>query len=119
MVLLSLRAGQVIPEHTTKEMLNVYAISGHITFFADHRACDLWAGEVLWLESCVPDRLEAHEGSALLVLAADDTGSPGDERKEEGPEIFRIRVRREACPTARESSASDRPGTLLQGNCRG
>jgi hypothetical protein len=31
LVLLNLRRGQGIPEHATKEMVTVYAITGHIT----------------------------------------------------------------------------------------
>jgi uncharacterized protein (DUF2249 family)/mannose-6-phosphate isomerase-like protein (cupin superfamily) len=73
MVLLNMRSGQKIPEHATKEMVTVYAISGHITFYAANLGCDLRAGEVICIDAEVPHRLEAHEDSALLVIAAGNT----------------------------------------------
>lgn len=70
LVLLNMRSGQGIPEHATKEMVTVYAISGHITFYEDQVPFDLQAGEVLCIDGGVPHKLEAHEDSSLLVLAA-------------------------------------------------
>ena len=70
MLLMSMRSGQKIPEHATKEMVTVYAVSGHITFYAGTQGCDLRAGEVIYLDADVLHRLEAHEDSALLVIAA-------------------------------------------------
>lgn len=70
LVLLNLRRGQGIPEHATKEMVTVYAISGHITFYEAQAPFELCAGEVLFIEGGVPHRLEAHEDSTLLVVAA-------------------------------------------------
>ena len=70
MVLLNLRSGQNIPEHSTRERISVYAISGHITFYEDQTAVDLRTGEVLWIGGNVPHRLEAHEDSSLLVFRA-------------------------------------------------
>ena len=73
MVLLSMRAGQLIPEHASKGMVTVQAILGHITLFAGSFPNELYAGEVICLESGVPHRIEAIEDSALLVLS---TGGP-------------------------------------------
>jgi uncharacterized protein (DUF2249 family)/mannose-6-phosphate isomerase-like protein (cupin superfamily) len=76
MVLMNMRSGQKIPEHATKEMVTVYAVSGHITFYAGDHDCDLRAGEVVCLDAEVSHRLEAHEDSALLVIAAGNTRVP-------------------------------------------
>lgn len=70
LVLLSLRRGQGIPEHATKEMVTVYAISGHITFYETQTPFELRAGEVLFIEGGMAHALEAHEDSTLLVVAA-------------------------------------------------
>lgn len=70
LVLLNLRRGQGIPEHATKEMVTVYAISGHVTFYEDKSPAELRAGEVLFIDGGVPHALEAHEDSTLLVVAA-------------------------------------------------
>lgn len=70
LVLLNLRRGQSIPEHATKEMVTVYAIAGHITFYEAQSPFELRAGEVLFIEGGVPHALEAHEDSTLLVVAA-------------------------------------------------
>ncbi len=70
LVLLNLRKGQTIPEHATREMVTVYAIDGHITFYEDKSPYELRRGEVLWIEGGVPHALEAHEDSTVLVVAA-------------------------------------------------
>ena len=54
MVLLRMRAGQLIPEHASKGMVTVQAILGHITLFAGSFPNELYAGEVICLESGVP-----------------------------------------------------------------
>ncbi|MGA7317406.1 MAG: DUF2249 domain-containing protein [Silvibacterium sp.] len=74
MVLLSMRAGQCIPEHATQGIVTVHAILGHITFYTPSLPCELYAGEVVCIEGGIPHRIEAHEDSSLLVLA---TGGPG------------------------------------------
>lgn len=73
LVLLNLRAGQSVPEHANRETVTVYAISGHITFYADGVPSSLWAGEVLCIDGGVPHMIEASEDSSLLVLAAGNT----------------------------------------------
>jgi uncharacterized protein (DUF2249 family)/quercetin dioxygenase-like cupin family protein len=75
MVLLSMRAGQFIPEHSSKGMVTVHAILGHITLFAGSFPNELYAGEVVCIESGVPHRVEAIEDSALLVLSTGGTDS--------------------------------------------
>lgn len=70
LVILNLRRGQSVPEHATQEMVTVYAISGHITFYEGPSPFELHAGAVLILDGGVPHKLEAHEDSILLVVAA-------------------------------------------------
>jgi len=73
LVLLNLRRGQSIPEHATKEIVTVYAISGHIRFYEAQSPFELRAGQVLFIEGGVPHALEAYEDSTLLVVAAGST----------------------------------------------
>lgn len=75
LVLLNLRAGQSVPEHANREIVTVYAINGHITFYADRVPSRLRAGEVLCIDGGVPHMLEAIEDSSLLVLAAGNTST--------------------------------------------
>lgn len=70
LVVLILRGGQSVPEHTTEEIVTVYAISGHITFYEGSSPFELRGGEVLSIDGGVPHRIEAREDSALLVVAA-------------------------------------------------
>ena len=70
LVLLNLRRGQSVPEHATKDMVTVYAISGHITFSEAGSPFELRSGEVLFIEGGIPHSLQAHEDSTLLVVAA-------------------------------------------------
>jgi uncharacterized protein (DUF2249 family) len=79
LVLLNIRSGQSIPEHATKEIVTIYAITGRVTFYADQIPSELHAGEVLFIEPGVPHRLTAHEDSALLVIAAGNAVSSTDE----------------------------------------
>lgn len=69
MILLSLRAGQSLPEHTNPGIVTVSCVRGHITFYEGTAACELRVGDVVTIEAGAPHRLEAHEDSALLVLA--------------------------------------------------
>lgn len=75
MVLLSMRARQRIPEHASQGMATVYAILGHITVYAGSFPDELYAGEVICIESGVPHRIEAIEDSALLVLSTGGSDS--------------------------------------------
>jgi uncharacterized protein (DUF2249 family) len=75
LVLLNLRSGQSVPEHATKEMVTVYAIRGHITFYEDKSPFELRTGQVLFIDGGVPHALKAHEDSTLLVVAAGSSPS--------------------------------------------
>lgn len=81
LLLLNLRAGQSVPEHATREMVTVYALSGHITFQENKSPYELRAGQVLWIEGGVPHALRAHEDSTLLVVAA------GSDPSQTAPEL--------------------------------
>jgi quercetin dioxygenase-like cupin family protein len=68
MVLLSLRARQIIQEHASRGIATLYVILGHITLFAGPFPDELYAGQVTCIGSGVRHRIEAFEDSALLVL---------------------------------------------------
>ena len=74
MVLLSMRAGQRIPEHASRGMATVQTILGHVTLYAGPFPEELYAGEVVCIESGVAHRIEAQEDSALLVLSTGGAG---------------------------------------------
>jgi len=74
MVLLGLRVGQSLPEHTNPGIVTVSCVRGHITFYEGTASCELRAGDVVSIEAGAPHRLEAHEDSALLVLATGKAG---------------------------------------------
>lgn len=82
MVLLCLRADQSVPEHSTPGKVTVYVVRGHVTFYEGNVPCDLRTAEAVTVEPGALHRVEAHEDSALLVLA---TGAPAatQERIEE------------------------------------
>jgi uncharacterized protein (DUF2249 family) len=75
MVLLSLRAGQSVPEHRNQGKVIVHVVRGHITFYGGTSSCELHAGEVVYLESGAPHRIEAHEDSVLFVVATGKAAS--------------------------------------------
>src|ERR1043166_6194704 len=67
MVLLCLRAGQNVPEHSTNGPVNVQAISGHVTFYDGPEPCEMSEGMLVRVEANHPHRVVAHQDSALLV----------------------------------------------------
>jgi len=69
MVLISMLAGQLIPEHSVPSRVTVYAIRGHVSFFEGEIPCELRAGEVVSIVAGARHRVHAHEDSVLLVLA--------------------------------------------------
>lgn len=85
LVLLNLRKGQSVPEHANKDIVTVYAVKGHITFYDGSTPVDLHAGEVVQIEANVPHHIESHEDSSLLVVAAGS--APAAEKKESEPVI--------------------------------
>src|SRR5665213_2595664 len=85
MVLLNLRKGQSVPEHSNQAVVTVYALVGHITFYEGSESCELRAGEVVRIDAGLPHHLEAHVDSALYVLAAGKTKASEQPPKE--PEL--------------------------------
>lgn len=83
MVLLSMRAGQSIPEHGTPGRVTVYSMRGHITFYEGETSCELRPGEVVSVAAGSKHRVVAHEDSVLLVLATGGAGDPGVDLSEE------------------------------------
>ncbi len=79
LVLLNLRAGQSVPEHSTNDRVAVYAVSGHITFYEGQTPADLRPGDMVTLEGGVAHRLEAHEDSSLLVVRAGKAEAAAEE----------------------------------------
>jgi uncharacterized protein (DUF2249 family)/quercetin dioxygenase-like cupin family protein len=97
MILLTFRSGQAMPEHSAREMVTVYVISGHITFYEGQTPTEMRAGEVIWIQAGAPHRVDAHENSSLLVIRA-GAGSASEEeeidlrnvpRPERHPLVFR------------------------------
>lgn len=82
MVLLSLRAGQSVPEHATPGNVTVYVIQGNITFYEGSDPCKLRTGEVVSVKPSALHRVEAHEDSALLVLATGKSEATADRSEE-------------------------------------
>lgn len=97
MILLNFRAGQGMPEHSAREMVTVYVVSGHITFYENQAPSEMRAGEVVWIHAGVPHRVDAHEDSSLLVIRAGAAAASEEEeldlrnvpRPERHPLVFR------------------------------
>jgi uncharacterized protein (DUF2249 family)/quercetin dioxygenase-like cupin family protein len=66
-VLLCLRAGQQVPEHSTAGSITVQAITGRAAFYDGEEACEMFAGTLLRLEAGRSHRVVAHTDAALLV----------------------------------------------------
>jgi hypothetical protein len=88
MVLLSMRAGQLIPENASRGMVTVQAIRGHITVFAGSFPNELYAGEIISIEGGVRRRIAAIEDSALLVLSTG--GSDFSTAHSEGLDLYQV-----------------------------
>ena len=69
-VLIALKVGARIPEHTAKGRISLHALSGHIRLNASGRTFDLRAGSLVALDSDVPHDLEALQESAILLTIA-------------------------------------------------
>jgi uncharacterized protein (DUF2249 family) len=67
LMLISMRQGHTVPEHSAPGKVTIHALQGHVTFFERETACDLQAGEIVSMEPGARHRVEAHEDSVLLV----------------------------------------------------
>ena len=90
MVLLNLRKGQAVPEHANKDIVTVYAVTGHITFYDGATPVDLRTGEAVQIEGGVQHHLEAHEDSSLFVIAAGAAAAPQLALEEEVIDVRQI-----------------------------
>ena len=78
-VLLCLRAGQGIPEHTAANAITVQALAGRVTFYDGPAEVEIKSGTLLRMEPGQPHALSAVEDSALLVtVLAPSVNVPGD-----------------------------------------
>lgn len=69
MVLITLLAGQSIPEHRTPGSVTIYAMRGHVSLSEGEQPFQLHAGEVANLDESEKHLVHAHQDSVLLVLA--------------------------------------------------
>ena len=67
LLLLCLRAGQQVPEHSAAGSITVQAITGRATFYDGEEACEMFAGSLVRLEAGRAHRVVAHTDAALLV----------------------------------------------------
>jgi uncharacterized protein (DUF2249 family)/quercetin dioxygenase-like cupin family protein len=67
LVLICLRAGQQVPEHSAAGGITVQAIAGRVTFYGGDEACEMLAGTLVRLDAGRAHRVEAHTDAALLV----------------------------------------------------
>lgn len=66
-VLVSLRAGQNLPEHAANGLVTVYSVEGRVLFYEGTECCTMVPGTLIRLAPGLPHRLEATEDSRLLV----------------------------------------------------
>jgi uncharacterized protein (DUF2249 family)/quercetin dioxygenase-like cupin family protein len=67
LVLLCLREGQQVPEHSANSIITVQCITGHATFYDGAEACEMFAGTLVRIGAGRPHRVEAHQDAVLLV----------------------------------------------------
>ena len=67
LLLLCLRAGQRVPEHSAAGSITVQSVTGRATFYDGEEACEMFAGSLVRLEAGQPHSVEAHTDAALLV----------------------------------------------------
>ena len=66
-VLVSLRAGQSLPEHAANGLVTVYSVGGRVLFYEGAECSNMVPGTLIRLEPGRPHRLDAKEDSRLLV----------------------------------------------------
>jgi uncharacterized protein (DUF2249 family) len=66
-VLVSLRAGQSLPEHSANGLVTVYSASGRVLFYEGSECSDMVPGTLIRVPPGLPHRVEAKEDSRLLV----------------------------------------------------
>ncbi len=66
-VLMSLRAGQGLPEHAANGLVTVYSVGGRVLFYEGDQCSEMIPGKLIRLAPGRPHRLEAKEDSRLLI----------------------------------------------------
>jgi uncharacterized protein (DUF2249 family)/quercetin dioxygenase-like cupin family protein len=66
-VLVSLRAGQGLPEHAANGLVTVISLQGKVLFYEEEECAEMVPGSLVRLAPGRPHRLEAKEDSRLLV----------------------------------------------------
>jgi uncharacterized protein (DUF2249 family)/quercetin dioxygenase-like cupin family protein len=84
LVLLCLRAGQRVPEHSAAGGITVQAVTGRITFYEGDEACEMSAGTLVHLDAGRAHRVEAHTDAALLVTMIK---TPQAARRDDAPPV--------------------------------
>jgi quercetin dioxygenase-like cupin family protein len=69
-VLIAVKAGQLVPEHKTEGRVSIHVLSGHAHVRASGRTFDLRQGGLLALDRGIAHDVEAFEDSALLLTIA-------------------------------------------------
>ncbi|HWT03966.1 MAG TPA: DUF2249 domain-containing protein [Pyrinomonadaceae bacterium] len=75
LLLLCMRAGQRVPEHSAAGSITVQSVTGRATFYDGEEACEMFAGSLVRLEAGRPHRVEAHTDAALLVTMIKPSGA--------------------------------------------
>lgn len=66
-VLVSLRAGQSLPEHSSAGLVTIVSLSGRVEFREDGQCCELTPGRFVYLSPGSRHAVAAREDSRLLV----------------------------------------------------
>ena len=66
-LLVSMRAGQSLPEHAANGLVTVYSVSGRVLFYEGDECCEMVPGKLIRLVPGRPHRLEAKQDSRMLV----------------------------------------------------
>jgi uncharacterized protein (DUF2249 family)/quercetin dioxygenase-like cupin family protein len=86
LVLLCLRAGQMVPEHSAAGSITVQAITGRATFYDGDEPCEMFAGTLVRLDAGRKHRVEAHTDAALLVTMIKTAQAVARPREQGAPE---------------------------------
>lgn len=76
-VLVSLRAGQRLPEHSANGLVTVLSLEGRVLFFEGDECAEMVPGTLVRLAPGRPHALEAKEDSRLLVTMVRPADSAG------------------------------------------
>jgi quercetin dioxygenase-like cupin family protein len=71
-LLLHLKAGEQIPEHSTPGAITVQSLAGEAVFASGEEQITLTPGNLVSLAPCVPHRVAARQDSLLLVTVREE-----------------------------------------------